>query len=137
DALLHQRFLEGVGAAEHESDEIVAPMRRDVSRLLHHLAVAPDAIARHVGADVEIRPERWNAEIADIGNADNRARLWIELAEAMKGGSVFFRQDREIALHKAIGDAGGGRGHAPPAIAKRLQRRPYPGPPPPGPSALP
>jgi hypothetical protein len=33
-------------------------MRHDVGRLLHHLAVAPDAIARQVGADVEVDAER-------------------------------------------------------------------------------
>ena len=87
-------------------------MRHDVGRLLHHFAVAPDAIARQVGADVEIDAERGNAGIADVGHADDRARFGIELAEAVKRGREFFRQDREIALDEAVGDAGRGDGHA-------------------------
>ena len=82
-------------------------MRHDVGRLLHHLAVAPDAIARHVGADIEVEAERGNAGIADVGHADDRARLRIELAEAVKRAGELLRQDREIALDKAVGDAGG------------------------------
>ena len=94
----------------HEGDEIVAPVRHDVGRLLHHFAVAPDAIARQVGADVEIDAERGNAGIADIGHADDRARLWIELAEPVKRGRELLGQDREIALDETVGDAGrGGR----------------------------
>ena len=87
-------------------------MRHDVGRLLDHLAVAPDAVARQVGADVEVDPERGNAGIAGIGHADDRTGLRIELAEPVKRRRELFRQDREIALDEAVGDAGGGRGHA-------------------------
>ena len=87
-------------------------MRHDVGRLVDHLAVAPDAVARQVGADVEIDPERGNARIADIGHADDRARFRIELAEAVERRREFFRQDREIALDETVGDAGGGGRHA-------------------------
>ena len=111
-AVRHQRFFEGIRTADHEGDEIVAPVRHDVGRLLHHLAVAPDAIARQVGADVEIEAERGNAGIADIGHADDRARLRIELAEPVKRGRELLGQDHEIALDEAVGDAGGGASHA-------------------------
>ncbi len=56
--------------------------------------------------------ERGNAGIADVGHADDRARLRIELAEAVERGRELLRQDRQIALDEAVGDAGGGRGHA-------------------------
>ena len=39
-------------------DQIVAPDVRDVSRLLDQFAVPPDAIARQVGANVEIPAQR-------------------------------------------------------------------------------
>ena len=111
-AVRQQRFLERKRAAEHEGDEVVAPMRHDVGRLVDHLAVAPDAVARQVGADVEVEAERGNAGIADIGHADDRARFGIELAEPVEGRRQLLRQDREIALNETVGDAGGGRSHA-------------------------
>ena len=83
-------------------------MRHDVGRLVDHLAVAPDAIARHVGANVEIETERGNSGVADVGHADDRTRLGIELAETVKRRRKLLRQDREIALDKTVGDAGGG-----------------------------
>ena len=119
----HQRFLERERAAEHEGDEIVAPMRHDIGRLLHHLAVTPDPVARHVGADIEIDPERGNAGVADVGHADDRTRFGIELAEPVKRRRELFRQDREIALDEAVGDAGRGRRHAGAAGQPRLQAR--------------
>src|SRR6185437_610228 len=87
-------------------------------------AVAPDAIARHVGADIEIGAERGDYGIADIGHADDRAGFRIELAEAMKGGSEFFRQDRQIALDIAVGNAGRGRRHTVAAIEAGLMAWP-------------
>ena len=87
-------------------------MRHDVSGLLHHLAIAPDAVARDVGADVEVDPERGNTGIADIGHADNGAWFRIELAEPVKRGRELLRQDREIALDETVGDPGRARGRA-------------------------
>jgi hypothetical protein len=107
-----QGFLEGIRTADHEGDEIVAPVRHDVGRLLHHLAVAPDAVARQVGADVEIDAERGNAGVADIGHADDRTRFGIELAEPVKRGRKLLGEDREIALDETVGDAGRGGRHA-------------------------
>jgi hypothetical protein len=123
DAVLHQRLFKGEGATEHEGDEIVAPVRHDIGRLVHDLAVAPDAIARHVGADVEVEPERGNAGVADFGHADDRARFGIELAEAMEGAGEFLRQDGEIALNEAVGDVRGGDGFPGPEIPSRLFAR--------------
>ena len=64
-----QRLLERERAADHEGDEVVAPARRDVGRLLDEHAVAPDAVARQVGADVEIGAERRQARIARLGDS--------------------------------------------------------------------
>jgi hypothetical protein len=63
-----------------------APMRHDVGRLFDEFAVAPDAVTRQVGANVKIDPKGRDFRIADLGDADDRARLRIELAEAMKRG---------------------------------------------------
>src|SRR5262245_26502115 len=76
------------GAAEHKGDEVIATVRHVVGRFVDDLAITPNAIARHVGADVEVKSKRGNAEITDIGHADDRARFGIELAEAVKGVGV-------------------------------------------------
>ena len=73
-------------------------MRHDVDRLFDEFAVAPDAVTRQVGANVKIGPEERDTRIAGLGDADDRARLRIELAEAMKRGGELFRQNRDIAL---------------------------------------
>jgi hypothetical protein len=96
-------------------------MRHDVGRLLDHLAVAPNAITRKVGADVEVDPERGNLGISDIGHADDGTRLRVELAKPMKRCRELLRQDRKITLHEAVGDAGSGRGHAGATCQPRLQ----------------
>jgi hypothetical protein len=98
-------------------------MRHDIGRLLHHLTVAPDAVARQVGADVEIDAERGDLRIADVGHADDRTRLWVELAKSVKRRRELFGQDREIALDETVGDAGRGGGHAGAAGQARLQAR--------------
>src|SRR6187399_2980194 len=90
-------------------------MRHDVGRFLHYFAIAPDAVTRQVGADVEVEAERRDPEITDIGHADDRTRLRIELTEPVKRRRQLLRQDREIALDITVGDARGGRGHAGPA----------------------
>ncbi len=45
DAVLDQRLLEGERAAQHEGDEIVAPMGADVGRLVDDLAAAEYPVA--------------------------------------------------------------------------------------------
>ena len=65
-----------------------------------------------VWMELEINAERWDAGIADIGHADDRARLWIELAKSVKRGRELLGKDREIALHETVGDARGARSHA-------------------------
>ena len=71
---------------ESELDDLVAPMRHNIGGFIDHLAVAPDPIARNVGADIEVDPERGNTGVTDLGHADDRAWLWIELAKPVKRG---------------------------------------------------
>src|ERR1700759_2822452 len=98
-------------------------MRHDVGGLLDHLAIAPDAVARNVGADVEVDPEGGNPGIADIGHADNGTWFRIELAESMKRGRELLRQDRKIALDKTVGDAGRARNRTGPVGPPRQHAR--------------
>jgi hypothetical protein len=92
-------------------------------QLVHDLAVVPDPVARHVGADVEIGAQRRDERAAHVGHADDRARLRIELAEAVEGAGIFGRQDRQIALDEAWSHAGGGGDQSPavgePSLAAR------------------
>ena len=74
---------------------------RDVVRLGDQLAVLPHAVARQVGADVEVVAERRHARVAGRRRADQRAGLGIELAEAQEIGGERLRQNGEIALHIA------------------------------------
>src|ERR1700694_2927648 len=104
-------------------------MRHDVGRLLDHLAVAPDAVARQIGTDIEVDPKRGDARVSHIGHADDGTRFGIELTEAVKRSGELFRQDREIALDEAVGDARGARRHTGTARQPRLpaakRTRPY------------
>ena len=104
-----QRLFERERTAEHEADQIVAPDALDVARLVDQRAVAPHAIARDVGADIEVGGERRNRGIARLRYAEQRARLRIGLAEAQEILRVIMRQDRQIALHVAVGETGGRR----------------------------
>jgi len=102
-----------------KGDEILAPPFGDFGGLLDELAVIPDAIARQVGADVEIEPERGDLRIADVGDADQRAGFRIGLAEAEEIGGEIRRQGGEIALHVAGRDGCGS-----PAVAGEPRRKP-------------
>src|SRR5262249_28043640 len=55
----------------------------------------------------------------DVGHADDRAWFWIELAKAMEVGRLLLRQDREVALDVAVGDARRRHRHAGPAVEPR------------------
>ena len=107
DAVLDQRLLEGERAAQHEGDQIVAPVAADIGRLVDQLAAAKHAVARHVGADVEVLAERGKPEVAGRGGRQQRARLGIELAEAQEIARQAHRQDGEVALHVARRNARG------------------------------
>jgi hypothetical protein len=70
--------------------------------------VPPDAIARHVGANVEVFAERRQARIARLGRAQEGTGLRVELAETEEVVSQILRQDGQIRLHETRRDAGGG-----------------------------
>src|SRR4051795_1077593 len=57
----HQGLLERERATQNKRHQIVAPMLDDVGRFFHHLTVAPYTITRHIGADIQVEPERGNA----------------------------------------------------------------------------
>src|SRR5437762_2153688 len=103
----HQGLLERKRASENESDQIVAPVRDNVGRLLDEIAVTPNAIARQVGTDVEIGTERRYPWIADVGNADQWARPAVEVTEALECRGELLGQDDEIALQGSRRDIRG------------------------------
>ncbi len=107
DAFRRQRFLERKRAADHEAHQVVAPEFTDVLWLGNELAVFPDPVARQVGADVEILAQFRHARIAGRRHSDQRAGLWIELAEAKEVGCQRLRQNGKIALHISRREAGG------------------------------
>ncbi len=109
DAGLRERLLERERAADDEAHEIIAPDGFQVARLVNQHAVAPDAIARNVGADVEIRAEQRDRGASRLRDAEQRTRLRIGLAETQEVLRVVARQDGEIALHVAGGETGGRR----------------------------
>ena len=61
DAVIDQRLLKGERTADREADQVVTPDVAHIGRLRHQFPVPPDAIARDVGADVEVRAERGKA----------------------------------------------------------------------------
>ena len=121
DAAFEQRLFEGKRAADGEGDEIVAPPAHQVARLVDHRAVAPDPVARQVGADIEVLGQGRQPPIARRADADQRTRLWIELAEAQKILGQRARQDGEIGLHETRRQPRGrpGMGIAPNGMARR------------------
>src|SRR4029077_20647164 len=84
EARFDQRLLEGERATDGEAHQIVPPPLQKIARLVDERAVAPDPVARHVGADIEVRADRRYAPVAGRGDADERTRLRIEHAEARK-----------------------------------------------------
>ena len=92
-ARLQQRFLERERAAEHEAHEIVAPQRLTSHRLVDQIAVAPDAIARHVGADVEVGAERGMRGSPASDTPSSGHGFGIALAEAQEILGTVVRQD--------------------------------------------
>ena len=104
--LLDQGLLERITAADHERHQILAPPFGGIGGLLDELAVLPDAVARQVGADVEIETQRGDVRIADVGHPDQRARLGIGFTEAQEIRRKILRQDGKIPLHVPRRDAG-------------------------------
>ena len=125
NAILDQCLLEGERAADHEGHEIIAPPPGHVRRFVHQVSVLPDAVARHVGADIEIVSEGFDARFAGLRNTDDRARLRIELTEAQEVCGELARQHGEIALHEARGEPRSRSGPAAPArLMTGLETRP-------------
>ncbi len=95
-----ERLLERERATDGKGDQIVAPVFEDVSRLVDQRAVAPDPVARQVGADIEIVGQFRNVRVAGRRDADQRAWLRIAPAKLQKVLRQSLRQDGEIGLHE-------------------------------------
>ena len=84
DPVLDQRLLERKRAAERKADQIVAPDMRDLGRLFDQFAAAPDAVARQIGADVEILAQARQARVAGLGNREHRTGFRVRLGKAQE-----------------------------------------------------
>ena len=109
DAGVEKRPLEGERAAQEERHEVVAPERGDVGHLVGHHAVLVDAVPRHVGPEVGARSDPGGFGRARVGHFDERARPRVALAEQEEIVGLLLRQDGEVGLDEARGQA---RGHA-------------------------
>ena len=89
-----------------------------VGRLVDELAVAPDPVARDVGAQVGARRHLRGLGRAGVGDVEHRARLRVGDAEAQEVERVGLRQRDEVGLGVAGGEA---RGR--PGVLARADRR--------------
>jgi hypothetical protein len=118
---LEQGALEGERAAEEEADEVVAPPGPQAGRLLDELAVAVDAVARQVVAQVGAGGDEARLGGAGLGDVEQRARLGVALAEEEEVEGQLARHDDEVGLDEAEGQAGRRAGQfALPGEAARL-----------------
>jgi hypothetical protein len=86
-----------ISASSNENEQPSAKMTRSSRQWLRmsagssiSLAVLEHAVARHVGADVEVLAQRRQVRIARRADREQRAGLGIELAEAHEVGSERF-----------------------------------------------
>src|SRR5690349_6810878 len=79
----------------------MAPVAHDVGRRRHFLAVLEDAIARHVGADIDVLAQRRQLGTAGTAHGEDRAWLRILQAEADEIVGPIRRHDSNVALHLA------------------------------------
>ena len=107
DAGVNQGLFKGKGAANGKSDQIVTPQRRNVGALIGLSAIAPDAITRDIGADVEVCAQSGQAGIARFGYGKQRTGFGVALAETQKVIGQLFRQDDNVCLDKIGCDAAG------------------------------
>ncbi len=112
DPVLDQGFLEGEGAADGEADQVVAPDVAHVGRFGDHLAIAPDAVERQVGTDVEVLAQRRESGRSGFGHRKHRAGLRVGLGEAEEIMRQVFWQDDQVGLHIARREARGRAGIA-------------------------
>ena len=117
-ALGEQRALERERAADQERHEVVAPVLAQVGRLVDKLAVAPDAVAGQIGAQVGARRDLRRLGRAGVGDVEQRAGLRVGAAEEQEVERDGLRQRDEVRLGKAGGEAGGR-----PGVLARADRR--------------
>ena len=95
-------------------------------RLLGQLAVAPDAVARQVGAQVGAGRERRRLGRAGVADLEHRARLRVAQAEEQEVERVGLRQHDQVGLRERRRQPGG---RARPLAARGSRRAPPPAPP--------
>ena len=93
-------------------------MGAHVQWLVHQRAVVPHAVARHVGAHVEVVAQFRQGGAAHVGHRQQRARLGVALAKTQKIVGQRGRQDGQVGLNKAGSQAS--RGARQTAIARLL-----------------
>src|SRR5262249_2271200 len=112
--VVQQLFLERERAAQHECNEVVAPMGADVARLVNHFAASKHAITPDVGTDIEIIAKGRQAEVTGCGSRKERAWFGIELAKAHEVAGERGGQDGKVALHITGSNARSRAGKCPP-----------------------
>src|SRR6185312_10755701 len=96
----------GEAAADEEAHEIRAPDVAHIGRLGGQLAVDPDAVAGHVGADVAVgeRP----GDLARVEHVEHRAGLGVALGEEEEVPGQVARDGDQVGLRVAVAPARGG-----------------------------
>src|SRR5215467_16126264 len=111
DPRLDEGVLEGEAAAEEERHEVVPPEVSDVAVLLKQLALAVDAVARHIGAKIctgRGAGRLWVARWRDLNDRTGRGVAGTEGGEL--DGRLLRKNDHVGLL---IGRAVPGGGPAP------------------------
>src|SRR5712692_1673116 len=106
DARVHERPLEGEGAAQQEGDEVIAPEGLDVRHLVGEDTVLVDPVARQVGPQVGARRRADRLGRAHIGHLDQRTRARVALAEEEEVVGVVPGQHGHVGLNEAGAEAG-------------------------------
>ena len=106
DARVHERPLEGEGAAEQEGHEVVAPEGLDVRHLVGEEAVLVDPVAREIRPEIGAGRRAHGLDRAHIRHLDERARARVALAEEQEVVGVVPGQDGHVGLNEAGAEAG-------------------------------
>ncbi len=95
---------------EQPSTKVTRSLRQcaeNVRGRLDRDAVAEHAVARHIGADVDVAAERRQIGAAGLAHGQERARLRVADAEAQEVVGPVRRQDGDVALRHAGAGARG------------------------------
>ncbi len=105
NAIGEQGALEAEAAADQEGDHVVFPESGDVLNFLLELAVAVDAVARKVGADVGAGCSTPWIEAPHVGDVQKWTGFGVALAEQQKIVGEITPYDHQVGLRIAVGQA--------------------------------